>query len=74
METSEKFSKAVMKRLEDSDKLLDKIEFGLITTINISLVVLVMALKHKNDMGKKPVKKVIRKKKPVVKRKVAENA
>lgn len=71
METSDKFYKVVMKRLDDSEKILDKIEFGLIITINISLVVLVMALKHKNDIEKKPVKRVIRKKKPVVRRKVA---
>ena len=71
METSDKFYKVVMKRLDDSEKILDKIGFGLIITINISLVVLVMALKHKNDIEKKPVKRVIRKKKPVVRRKVA---
>ena len=70
METSDKFYKVVMKRLDDSEKILDKIEFGLITTINISLVVLVMALKHKNDVEKKPAKRVVRKKKPVVRRKV----
>ena len=70
METSDKFYKVVMKRLDDSEKILDKVEFGLITTINISLVVLVMALKHKNDIEKKPAKRVVRKKKPVVRRKV----
>ena len=70
METSDKFYKVVMKRLDDSEKILDKVEFGLITTINISLLVLVMALKHKNDIEKKPAKRVVRKKKPVVRRKV----
>jgi hypothetical protein len=70
METSDKFSKTVMKRLEDNDKILDKIEFGLITAINISLVILVMALKHKSDIQKKPVRKAVRKK-PVTRRRTA---
>jgi len=64
MDTSGKFSKIVMKRLEDNDRLLDRIEFGLITTINVSLVILVMALKHKSDMLRRPVKRKTTRKKP----------
>ena len=71
MNTSEKFSKAVGERLEAEDAFIQKIEWSMITCINVLLLILVMALKHKSDMEKKPVRRI--RKKPV-RRRVAKNA
>jgi len=64
MDTSAKFSKVVMNRLNASDHFIKTVEWLLITTINVSLILLVTALKHKEHMVKKPVR-AVRKKKPV---------
>ena len=64
MDTSAKFSKVVMSRLNASDHFIKTVEWSLITTINVSLILLVIALKHKEHMVKKPVR-TVRKKKPV---------
>ena len=72
METSDKFSKAVETRLDADDILIQKVEWFMITTINILLVILVMALKHKSDIEKKqPIR---RRKKPVAKKRIVRNA
>ena len=64
MDTSAKFSKVVMSRLNASDHFIKTVEWSLITTINVSLILLVIALKHKEHIVKKPVR-AVRKKKPV---------
>jgi hypothetical protein len=64
MDTSAKFIKTVMNRLKASDQFIKTIEWLLITAINVSLIVLVIALKHKEHVLKKPVR-TIRKKKPI---------
>lgn len=73
IETSEKFSLAVESRLDADDTLIQKVEWSMITSINILLLILVMALKHKSDVEKKPVRRVVRKK-PTVKRRTTKNA
>lgn len=67
IDTSIKFSLMVESRLETDDALIQKIEWSMITSINILLVILVMALKHKSDLEKKPTRRVV-KKKPLKKR------
>lgn len=69
MDTSTKFSKIVIHRLSVDDKFMGNIEWFLIIIINVSLIILVMALKHKEQMVKKPIR-TIRKKKPVKKTRI----
>jgi hypothetical protein len=69
MDTSAKFSKMVIRRLIAEDKLMGNIEWILIILINVSLIILVMALRHKEHMVKTPIK-TIRKKKIIRKRRV----
>jgi hypothetical protein len=64
IETSTKFSKNVMKRLTASDQFIKTFEWVSITIINLSLILLVIVLKHKEDVIKKPIK-TSRKKKRV---------
>ena len=72
MATIGKFHDTVKKRTDDKIALSNTIEWSLVTLINICLLILVMALKHKED-AEKPVtkKKVVRKKRPVRKKPVA---
>lgn len=65
MYTIGKFHDAVKKRTDDKIALSNNIEWSLVTLINVCLLILVMALKHKEELEKKPVKKVIRRKKTV---------
>jgi hypothetical protein len=65
MVTIAKFHDNVKKRTEDKIALSNTIEWSLVTVINVCLLILVMALKHKEELEKKPVKKVIRRKKTV---------
>ena len=65
MVTIAKFHDTVKKRTEDKIALSNTIEWSLVTIINVCLLILVMALKHKEELEKKPVKKVIRRKKTV---------
>ena len=65
MVTIAKFHDTVKKRTEDKIALSNTIEWSLVTVINVCLLILVMALKHKEELEKKPVKKVIRRKKTV---------
>ena len=73
IETSNKFSKTVEDRLDADDVLIQKAEWSMITVINILLVILVMALKHKSDMEMKPVRRVTRKK-PTTRKRIIKNA
>jgi hypothetical protein len=72
MGTIGKFHDTVKKRTDDKIALTNTIEWSLVTLINICLLILVMALKHKED-AEKPVtkKKVVRKKRPVRKKPVS---
>ena len=72
METSDKFSSTVQARLDADDTLIQRVEWTMITSINVLLVLLVMALKHKEELEKKPVRRVV-KKKPTT-RKTTTNA
>lgn len=64
MTTIAKFHDTVKKRTDEKIALSNTIEWSLVTLINICLLILVMALKHKEELEKKPVRRVIRKKKP----------
>ena len=65
METIGKFHDAVKKRTDDKIALSNNIEWSLVTLINVCLLLLVMALKHKEEIEKKPVRRrVAVKKKP----------
>ena len=64
METIGKFHDAVKKRTDEKIALSNTIEWCLVTLINLCLLLLVMALKHKEELERKPVKRVV-KKKPV---------
>ena len=70
-----KFHEAVKKRTDEKIEQLNHIEWSLVTLINVCLLLLVMALKHKEDLEKaaaaKP-KRVVRRKK-VVRRKTTVN-
>lgn len=72
MDTAENFSKIVEDRLIIEDIFIQKIEWFMITSINILLLLLVMALKHKSDINKKPIRRTVRKK--PIKKKVIKNA
>lgn len=65
MTTIAKFHDTVKKRTDEKIALSNTIEWSLVTLINICLLILVMALKHKDELEKKPVRRVVRKKKPV---------
>ena len=64
MATIGKFHDAVKKRTDEKIALSNTIEWSLVTLINLCLLLLVMALKHKEELERKPVKRVV-KKKPV---------
>ena len=68
MDTSSKFTKAVMKRLTASGRSIQNIEWILITAINFSLILLVVALSHQaHQITTKKTKNTARrsKKKPI---------
>ena len=65
METIGKFHDTVKKRTDEKIALSNTIEWSLVTLINICLLILVMALVHKDEIAKKPVRRVVKKKKPV---------
>lgn len=66
MVTIGKFHDTVKKRTDEKIALSNTIEWSLVTIINICLLFLVMALKHKEELEKKPVRRrVVVKKKPV---------
>jgi hypothetical protein len=65
MVTIAKFHDTVKKRTDDKIALSNTIEWSLVTIINVCLLILVMALKHKEELDKRPAKKVIRRKKTV---------
>jgi hypothetical protein len=62
MATIGKFHDTVKKRTDEKIALSNTIEWCLVTLINMCLLLLVMALKHKEELERKPVKRVIRKK------------
>ena len=64
MATIGKFHDTVKKRTDEKITLLNTIEWCLVTLINLCLLLLVMALKHKEELERKPVRRVV-KKKPV---------
>jgi hypothetical protein len=64
MTTIAKFHDTVKKRTDEKIALSNTIEWSLVTLINLCLLLLVMALKHKEELEKKPVRRVVRKKKP----------
>jgi hypothetical protein len=69
METIGKFHDTVKKRTDEKIALSNNIEWGLVTLINICLLILVMALMHKEEVAKKPIRRRVVKKKPLVRRK-----
>jgi hypothetical protein len=69
MSTIGKFHDTVKKRTDDKIAFTNTIEWSLVTLINICLLILVMALKHKEDLEKPTVKKRVVRKKRVVKKK-----
>jgi hypothetical protein len=75
MVTIAKFHDNVKKRTEDKIAISNTIEWSLVTVINVCLLILVMALKHKEDIEKPAVtkKRVVRKKKPVRRKASAPN-
>jgi len=64
MATISKFHDTVKKRTDDKISLSNTIEWSLVTLINVCLLLLVMALKHKEDLEKAAItkKRVVRKK------------
>ena len=64
MDTAENFSKTVESRLEVDDVFIQKIEWFMVISINILLLLLVMTLMHKSHIEKKPIRRIV-KKKPV---------
>lgn len=64
MDTSEQFEQMVKARLDAEASFMQKIEWGMITGINISLLILVMVLKHAEAANAKPARRAPVKKKP----------
>ena len=75
MATIGRFHDTVKKRTDDKIALSNTIEWLLVTLINICLLILVMALKHKEDAEKLTItkKRVVAKKKPVRRKVSAAN-
>lgn len=64
METSARFEEMVKARLDAEANFIQKLEWAMITGINVSLLILVMTLKHADAINTKPVRRAQTKKKP----------
>ena len=74
--TTDEFYVMVVSRLQSEYMFYMTAAWTMIIVINLSLILLVMVIKHKEVVDKKPVRKVIKKlpvKKPVVKKIIKEN-
>ena len=74
--TTDEFYVMVVNRLQSEYLFYMSAAWTMITVINLSLILLVMVIKHKEVVDKKPVRKVIKKipvKKPIVKKIIKEN-
>ena len=76
VDTTNQFYIMVINRLQAEYLFYMTAAWTMIIVINLSLILLVMVIKHKEVVDKKPVRKVIKKlpvKKPVVKKIIKEN-
>ena len=76
VDTTNQFYIMVINRLQAEYMFYMTAAWTMIIVINLSLILLVMVIKHKEVVDKKPVRKVIKKlpvKKPVVKKIIKEN-
>jgi hypothetical protein len=76
VDTTDEFYVMVVHRLQSEYLFYMTAAWTMIIVINLSLILLVMVIKHKEMIDKKPVRKVIKKipvKKPVVKKVIKEN-
>ena len=74
--TTDEFYVMVVNRLQSEYLFYMSAAWTMIIAINLSLILLVMVIKHKEVVDKKPVRKVIKKipvKKPIVKKIIKEN-
>ena len=74
--TTDEFYVMVVSRLQSEYMFYMTAAWTMIIVINLSLILLVMVIKHKEVVDKKPVRKVIKKipvKKPAVKKIIKEN-